>query len=276
METVMQHVFSTPEPAVLYVELSSGNVSVQASDVDQTVVEVTGHKAEEVVVEQRGHEIVVIAPKRVGFMSGTRDLNVTVTCPTDSELATRLGSADVVANGTLGWVKLYTGSGDISVETVSAEAVIKTGSGDIRVLAIEGSANLASGSGDIQVDRIEGAAQVNTGSGDVQIAHAGAALALKSGSGDLRVHDASGDVVLSSGSGELQVDRFPAGKLTAKNASGDIRVGIPAGVPVWTDITSVSGRVTSTLEGAGQPAEGQDYVQLRAKTVSGDVVLNQI
>jgi DUF4097 and DUF4098 domain-containing protein YvlB len=272
----MQHVFSTPEPAVLFIELGSGNVSVQASDVDQTVIDVTGHKAEEVVVEQRGHEIVVIAPKRVGFMSNTRDLNVIVTCPTNSELATRLGSADTVATGTLGWVKLHNGSGDISVETVSAEALIKTGSGDIKVLAIEGSANLASGSGDIQVDRIEGPAQVSTGSGDVQIAYAGATLSLKSGSGDLRVHDASGDVLLASGSGELQVDRFPSGKLTAKNASGDIRVGIPAGIPVWTDITSVSGRVTSTLDGAGQPAEGQDYVEVRAKPVSGDVVLNQI
>jgi DUF4097 and DUF4098 domain-containing protein YvlB len=272
----MQHVFSTPEPAVLYVELGSGNVSVQASDVDQTVIEVTGHKAEEVVVEQRGHEIVVIAPKRVGFMSGTRDLAVSITCPTDSELATRLGSADVVSNGTLGWVKLHTGSGDITLETVSAEALVKAGSGDIIVETIGGSANLASGSGDIKVDRIEGAAQIATGSGDVEIAYAGAAVSLKSGSGDLRVQEACGDVLLSSGSGELQVDRFPAGKLTAKNASGDIRVGIPAGVPVWTDITSVTGRVSSTLSGAGQPTEGQDYVELRAKTVSGDVLLHQI
>lgn len=41
-----------------------------------------------------------------------------------------------------------------------------------------------------------------------------------------------------------------------------------------TDI--VSGRVHSDLDGAGEPAEGQDYVELRAKTVSGDVVLLQL
>ena len=52
----------------------------------------------------------------------------------------------------------------------------------------------------------------------------------------------------------------------AKNASGDVRVGIPAGVPVWTDVSSVTGQVHSDLQGAGEPAEGQDYIELRAKT----------
>ena len=53
-------------------------------------------------------------------------------------------------------------------------------------------------------------------------------------------------------------------------------VGIPAGTPVWTDVSTVSGSIRSSLEGAGQPAEGEDHVELRAKTVSGDIVLTQI
>jgi DUF4097 and DUF4098 domain-containing protein YvlB len=272
----MQHVFSTPEPAVLFVELGSGQVTVHAADVDQTVIDVTGHHAEEVTVEQRGHEIVVIAPKRVGFFAGARDLRVEARVPTNSELATRLGSADLTTTGTLGWVKLTSGSGDIKVKTVSAEALVKSGSGHVEIENIEGAANIASGSGDIEIEELHGPAQVSTGSGDIVIEYADEALSLKSGSGDLKVRHAAGDTLLTSGSGELRVDRFPAGKLTAKNASGDIRVGIPSGVPVWTDITSVSGRVHSTLEGAGEPKEGQPYVELRAKTVSGDVVLEQL
>lgn len=272
----MQHAFNTPEPPVLFIEIGSGNVFVAATDTDQTTIEVTGPHAEEVTVEQRGHEIVVIAPKRIGFFGGGRDLRVDARVPTHTELGTRLGSADVVVTGTIGWAKINNGSGNVTLEDVSAEALVKTGSGDITIRTIEGSANLGSGSGDIRVDRLQGPAQVSSGSGDVEIGYAGAPLSLKSGSGDLKVHDATGDIALASGSGDLLVDRFPAGKLTAKNASGDIRVGIPAGVPVWTDVTSVSGRVRSTLEGAGQPSEGQQYVELRAKTVSGDVVLQQL
>jgi DUF4097 and DUF4098 domain-containing protein YvlB len=66
------------------------------------------------------------------------------------------------------------------------------------------------------------------------------------------------------------------GQLTAKNVSGDIRVGVPAGVPVWTDITSLTGSVRSNLEGVGEPEEGQDFIELRARTVSGDVHLEQL
>jgi DUF4097 and DUF4098 domain-containing protein YvlB len=99
---------------------------------------------------------------------------------------------------------------------------------------------------------------------------------VKSGSGDMRVRVAEQDVALSTASGDLVIDRMHRGQLAAKNVSGDIRVGIPAGVPVWTDISSMTGTVRSDLEGAGQPAEGQDYIELRAKTVSGDVHLEQL
>jgi DUF4097 and DUF4098 domain-containing protein YvlB len=272
----MQRTFNTPEPAVLYVELGSGQVRVLAADTDETVIDVTGHHADEVIVEQRNHEIVVLAPKRVGFFANSRDLLVEARIPTNSELITKLGSADLVARGTLGWVRLMSGSGDITLESVSAEALVKSGSGQIEIESIEGSANVASGSGDIEIEELHGPAQVSTGSGDIEIDYADEALSLKSGSGDLKVGHAAGDTVLASGSGDLLVGKFPAGRLTAKNASGDILVGIPSGVPVWTDITSVSGRVTSTLDGAGEPKEGQAYVELRAKTVSGDVVLKQL
>ena len=53
-------------------------------------------------------------------------------------------------------------------------------------------------------------------------------------------------------------------------------VGIPAGTPVWTDSPPCPASIRSSLEGAGQPAEGEDHVELRAKTVSGDIVLTQI
>ena len=81
---------------------------------------------------------------------------------------------------------------------------------------------------------------------------------------------------LTTGSGDLEIDVITAGRVQAKGASGGIRVGIPAGVPVWTDVSTVSGRIRSTLEGAGQPEPGADHVEVRAKTVSGDIVLVQV
>ena len=121
-----------------------------------------------------------------------------------------------------------------------------------------------------------GAVTVSTGSGDVEIGTSGSAAVVKTGSGDLRVGESYDDVSLATGSGDFVIDHAHRGRLTAKGASGDVRVGIPAGTPVWTDLTTVSGAIRSSLEGAGQPAEGQDHIELRAKTVSGDIVLTQV
>ena len=66
-----------------------------------------------------------------------------------------------------------------------------------------------------------------------------------------------------------------AGRLTAKTASGDVRIGVVAGTPVWTDVRTASGRLTSTLPRTGEPAADQPYLEVRATTASGDVTLHQ-
>lgn len=272
----MQNIFSTPRPTSLYVEIGSGDLAVRAEDTDRTVVDVDGKYADEVVVEQRGDEIVVIAPKHRPGLFGDQDLRVRATVPTGSELATKLGSADVTVSGRLGAARIRTGSGDVRLDDVADEVVVETGSGDLDLESAGGELRAKSGSGDITVSRLGGPGSISTGSGDVQIETAAGPLAVKSGSGDLRVRDARGDVELGTASGDLYVDRLHRGRLTAKNVSGDIHVGLPAGIPVWTDITSMTGSVSSDLDGAGQPAEGEDYIELRAKTVSGDITLEQL
>jgi hypothetical protein len=67
-----------------------------------------------------------------------------------------------------------------------------------------------------------------------------------------------------------------AGQAHLKNVSGDIRLAVPAGTPVWTDITTGTGHVRSGLARTGAPTEGQPYVEVTAKTVTGDVYLDQL
>ncbi len=272
----MQHAFSTPEPPSLYVEIASGDVSVSTGETDQTSIEVTGDDADDVVVEQRGNRISVVGPRRSGFFRGRSDLSVQVQVPHDTDLATRLGSADVVGTGRLGQVRLETGSGDTDLDEVASEAAVKTGSGEVRVRVLGGPAVVKTGSGDVEIGELRGPARLSTGSGDITVRAASSPVDAKSGSGSIEVREATADASLSTASGDVRVGRFPAGRLSARNVTGDIRIGVPAGVPVWTDVTSTTGAVRSTLVGAGEPAEGQDYVELRATTVSGDVLLEQV
>jgi DUF4097 and DUF4098 domain-containing protein YvlB len=273
----MQRTFSTPTPVSLFVELRAGDLVVHAGAAEETVVDVSGGDADDVTVEQHGDEISVVAGRRGnGFFGSSRQVSVHVSLPQDSRLSTKLGSADLRVEGRVGATKVRTGSGGVQVEEIAADASFEAGSGDIQVDLVTGSLQVKSGSGDVVLGRVEGPAEVSTGSGDVSVGSAEQSLNVKSGSGDLRAREAHGDVVMGTASGDLVVDRLHRGQLSAKNVSGDIHVGIPAGVPVWTDVTTMTGSVRSDLQGAGRPEEGQDHIELRAKTVSGDIELRQL
>jgi Putative adhesin len=273
--TMPEYRFETHQPVDLYVEFGKGHATIQFTDTTETTVRVEGNGADEVMVEQSGNAIRVVEPRRSGFL---RDhaLRVDVTVPSDSNPTVRTGSADIELAGRAGTGQLRSGSGDVRVEEAGSDLLVETGSGDISVGRTQGSLRSKSGSGDIQVGEVDGQVSISTGSGDVSIDVSRGAASVKTGSGDMRFGDAYGDVQGSTGSGDFTLDRVHQGKVTAKGASGDVKVGVPAGVPIWTDLTTVTGAIRSSLQGAGEPTEGQPHVELRAKTVSGDIVLTEV
>jgi len=271
----MEHTFTTDGPAKLYVELGRGSLAVHAGEVPSTTVTLHGEGAEETIVSQDGGVVSIIAPeRRTGFL-GQRNLEVhaVVEVPTDSQLRFKTGSADVTSAGRLAMVSGATGSGRVGVETVGAALDVSTGSGDVRITTLAGDGQVKCGSGDVVVDVVAGALTVSTGSGDVDLGQVEGPTNVKTGSGDLLVRATADDVRFSTGSGDLRVDGVRRGRVQARTASGDVAVAVPDGTPVWTDIRTVSGRVTSMLEPVGEPREGQDHVELRVNTVSGDVAL---
>ena len=271
------HQFETHEPVDLFVENGSGTVTITAQETTETTVEVTGRHAEETIVKQDGKQISVIAPKmRSGFLGGDNKLDMEIRVPTDSTLVVRTGSADVTAIGSYRGGQVKSGSGDVTIEILDGPTVVETGSGDVRIDTADQALKVKSGSGDVRVQYAGGAIAVSTGSGDVEIGTSSAPAVVKTGSGDLNLGESRDDVQMSTGSGDLTIRTAHRGKLTAKGASGDIQIGVPAGVPVWTDLTTVAGDIRSGLEGVGEPEEGADHIELRAKTVSGDIVLTQV
>lgn len=251
-----EYAFETPDPVRLTVELGSGGLHLHAVETATTRVRVRGRDADQVRVEQHGRRIEIIAPRqRTGFLAGKPDLQVDARVPLDSALAARTGSADVRAEGRLDGCQVKSGSGDVRLETLGGPSLVETGSGDVRIAAAH--AEL----------------KVQSGSGEVTLGHTGAAVVVSTGSGDVGIDSTEAPATVKTGSGDLAIGSARRGRITVKSASGGVRVGIPAGIPLWTDISTVSGQIRSTRGGAGEPAEGQEYVELRATTVSGDVVL---
>ncbi|GGU25389.1 DUF4097 family beta strand repeat-containing protein [Nocardioides albus] len=247
------YTFMSTAPAKLFVEFDKGNLEVQTTDTDETIVEIDGDDAESLVVEQSGDTINVIDPRR-GPFNRSRHYDITITAPSHSQLRARTGTADIATQGVVRAAWIQTGSGDVRIDRVLEELQVETGSGDVEADALHGRASIKSGSGDI---RIGTAHDLHT----------------KTGSGTVEIDEVEGDVSHSTGAGDFAIHSVSAGRISVKGASSDVRIGIPNGTPVWTDINTVTGRCSSTVQSAGAPAAGEPYVELRTTTVSGDVTL---
>ena len=272
-----EHHFETLRPVELYVEIGRGSVQVSAVDTTESRVEVSGRDADRVRIDQDDHRLSVVAPHaRGGFLSGDSRLDVRVVVPLESSLAVRTGSADIDVDGGVASAQLRSGSGGVRLGTLSGPGLVETGSGDVHVGRAGGELRIKSGSGGVTVDHSEAALSVSTGSGDVAIGTAAGPSVVKTGSGDLKVVTANDDISLSTGSGDLTVGTARRGRVSLKGASSDVEVGIPSGTPVWADINTVTGSIRSNIESVGAPQEGQDHVELQARTVSGDILLREV
>lgn len=157
----------------------------------------------------------------------------------------------------VGGLRRNRGRYDIRVELPSGSAVAVTvGSGDVTTRGLIGSLRAKTGSGDLHVDEC-GPAQVLVGSGDIDIASALNGAVVKSGSGDVVVRSAC------------------AGEFDFTTGSGDVRCGIPEGVAAELDMKSGLGSIENRLSSSESKPEASTYIRVRAKTGSGDIVIER-
>lgn len=276
MSNQLDRAFHTPQPIELYVENGRGLVDVSATSTTSTTVRITGERAEEYDVRHLGDRIAIIAPKDSGGFFGRHPrAEIYVEVPLASGLSAKVGSSDVVTHGRFDDTRIECGSGDVSLDVVDGSTSVQSGSGDVAAGHLAGEARIKSGSGDVDVTRADSDLVVTTGSGDVHVETARGELAIKTGSGDAHVVSMGGAGVFTTGSGDLVVAAVASGRVTAKTASGDVRIGVVSGTPVWTDVRTASGRLTSTLPSIGEPGADQPYLEVRATTGSGHVTLHQ-
>ena len=112
---------------------------------------------------------------------------------------------------------------------------------------------------------------------DVNVETASAEVRLSGNLGTVRVRTASGDVDVdrslrldvTTASGEVTCNAVE-GDATITTISGDVRIGLPSGIRVEADISTVSGRA-SLPEPAPATTTDRRPVRLRLKTVSGGI-----
>lgn len=265
-------VFETPGSVSLQVKLPSGRVVVTATDEPRTQVELValgrrGHDAlDEVTVrhENRGGRHVVTIEQLPRFRWGPLQISwddaveARITCPIGTDLDVSTASASLRVEGELADVSVTSASGDVQVACARGRLGIKTASGDVLVAEALGEATVTTVSGDIHVDEPAGV------------------LGVRAVSGDVRIGAVRAPLTVSTTSGEIRIDRVEGGEVEARSVSGDARIAVGAGTPVWIDAASVSGTLESELGlegGLPDPSDDEPVVPIRVKTVSGDVAI---
>lgn len=207
------------------------------------------------LVELTGRRLTVHTPRE--FPLHAAPVIIQVTAPAGSSITARSGAADVIITGEAATLHILSGSGEVRAQRCTGDAEIRTGSGDVRVGTVQGRLRVRTGSGTVDVSSLEGPGKsvVKTGSGDVRLGAVKHDISARTGSGDLTIADAC------------------AGGLDLTTGSGQLRVGIHAGVRAELDVSSGCGSARSELPVGGPPAEGGVQLRVRARTGSGDALV---
>jgi DUF4097 and DUF4098 domain-containing protein YvlB len=258
----MNQTFQTREPLNLSVSVPAGSLDIEAAaDAAETTVEVErlDKAMDPSELECRlSHDGTSLEVKvgRKRYRDG--QYRVTIRTHEGANLDIATGAAEVRAPGAFGSCKYRSGSGDATFGDLRGRSSMKTGSGDVTV---------SNAFHELGIDVASGSITVGT-------AHRRAAIHNVSGTVD--VGEAKFDLTARSVSGDLRIGSTARGSVSLTSVSGDIDVGVAAGKRTYLDVHSISGDMRSDLDVSSAPhADGAPDVELRAKTVSGDVTIRR-
>jgi hypothetical protein len=267
---MLSETYQTPGRLLLNLAIPAGQIEIDTAPGDTTDIELEAltESARELLQDARielrdvagAHEILVDVPtaRSSFFISFGRgpEFRLRISCPPGPELDVKTKSADVRGRGVFGSSEIKTASGDVNIGEIHGEARIKTASGDV------------------SLDEVHGRTHVQTASGDLALQRARGDVNGQLVSGDVWIRDALASVALNTVSGDMRLDAVVEGSIDLTAISGDILVGVRRGSRVYVDCNTISGSTNSELELSDAPAQAAaegPMVELRAKTVSGDI-----
>jgi DUF4097 and DUF4098 domain-containing protein YvlB len=242
--------YETPEPISVAIELSVGDVQIAANDRTDTVVEVRPSD------ETNESDVIAAQQVRVGYTDGllrvtgpkartfdfsrkTRSVDVTIQLPSRSQVSADMQVGNFRSSGQVGSAEVSTRSGQVQIGAVDGTAVVKNSNGDTSIDAVTGDVRVRAANGSIRVER------------------AGASVDAKTSNGGIRLGEvARGLVVLET-------------------ATGDLEIGIAGSTAATMEVSTGFGRVRNQLEGAAQPDQAGDTVEVRGRTAHGDVIIHR-
>ena len=278
--------FETPVAITVDIELSVGDIEIDASDRSETTVDVLPSDP------QKKGDVAAAAQTRVEFANGhlliktpkggwkqwvsrhSESVDVRVGLPAGSRIRLDAALAAIRSTGRLGECRFKTGMGDVRLEEVDA-LELKTGFGDVSVDRAAGKAELTSGSGSMRITTIDGAAAVKNSNGDTWIGDVAGEARVSAANGTITIDRARAGVVAKTARGDVRLGDVAKGAVVAQSAAGRVEVGVREGSAVWLDLDTKFGRVTNELEASSSPGPSDDVVEVHAHTSYGDISVHR-
>ena len=282
----MERTFDTPTPVRLVVENESGPVTVTAVGAATTSVSVSAESpngeelVERTTIECRPtgdtHTVAVKVPRQRGRRGRGQTVSVVVELPEGSDVTVVTTAADIEVTGTVGAADVKTASGDVSTDDIGGGLRAATASGNVLVGTVTGQLRMRSASGDLRCTRVTGRADCASASGDVEIGAADDAVEVHGTSGDVRLGELHAGAKVANVSGNVRVLSLGEGRLLVRSVSGDVAVGVPAGVDLSVDVSTMgSFRSDIAIEDAPAPGASGTKVDLSISSVTGNVEIER-
>jgi DUF4097 and DUF4098 domain-containing protein YvlB len=162
-------------------------------------------------------------------------------------------------------VSLNSGSGDVTLDDLSADVKTNLGSGDISMTSVKGNLDFNTGSGSIELTSVSGDVSLNTGSGNITALDSNGDFSFNAGSGDIKLNNMTGDLSVNTGSGDIEAKKITLTAASKFNTgSGDATISL-GGAALDFNISVNSGSGDATLNFNGAPISGEVIMTANAR-----------
>lgn len=278
--------FQTPEPITAVIDLTMGDLRIDAAERGETVVEVRPRDAasradvraaEQTQVEYAAGRLSIRTPRgwrSYSPFSGGGCVDVDVQLPAGSQVTADAAVAAIHGTGRLGDCRLKTAVGEIRLEQAESARLV-TSAGNVSAGRVTGELEISTASGEVRVDEVTGTVVVKSSNGDTRIHEVAGDLRVKAANGDIHVERAAGSVTVKTANGEIRLGSVARGSVAAETGFGAVEVGIADGSAAWMDLHTSFGHVRNGLDAAQSPQPGEETVEVRARTGFGDITINR-
>lgn len=220
------------------IDVAIGDIAIEKSTTGQTILtgEYDTDKLDVEILFSNGKLSVVEKTKRRNS-NGSIDSHYKLQIPDGMEM------------------NLNTGTGDIAIAGVAADANVNTGTGKIVAVNYTGDLKLNSGTGSVQLMGSKGELSLNSGTGTVSMTNCQGELNANSGTDDVVMENVSGVVSANSGTGNVSAKNINLeGNGNFNSGTGNVQVTLSN--PVSKNLSVNSGTGSATLDMNGQSFDG--------------------